>query len=290
MKPGAGGPQPVTRVVRRTRANEVADQIEKQIASGEFAVGSDLPAHKDLMARFCVGRPAVREALFFLQQKGLVQIENGRRARVSPGTNDIIIQQLASISKRLTTTARGQEHVEQMRLLLESGLAWHCARVATDADVARLKAALDANVAAVGDVVAFIRTDVAFHYELAAITGNPILLAIHEVVVEWLIDQRTTTSHMPDADKLSVRDHTAIYAAVAARDPARAFHEMASHIQLVGKLYREAKRVSDEILRGVTHDVARRFEAEKAAMWGGPAAEDQRQRPVRAAKRSRGPT
>ena len=259
-----------TAIVRRTRANDVADQIEKLIASGQYVVASELPSHQELMQQFGVGRPAVREALFFLQQKGLVEIANGKRARVAPGTNDIIIQQLTSISKRLTTTAHGQEHVQQARILLESGLAWICARTATDEDLVRLKAALDANTAAVGDVVEFIRTDVAFHYELAVISRNPIFAAIHEVVVDWLIDQRTTTSHMPDADKLSVRDHTAIYNAIAVRDPARAFHEMASHIQLVSQLYNEAKQLSNEILRGVTHDVAKRFELEKEAMWKGP--------------------
>ena len=77
----------------------------------------------------------------------------------------------------------------------------------------------------------FIRTDVAFHYELTVITRNPVFTGVHDALVGWLIDQRTTTIHMPDADRLSVRDHTAIYEAVAARDPMRAFHEMTSHLQ-----------------------------------------------------------
>jgi len=270
MRP-SGGTEPPSPIARRTRANEVADRIERQIAAGELAVDGELPGHRELMARFGVGRPAVREALFLLAQKGLVDVANGRRARVATGGNDVVVAQLAAVSRRLTVTPRGQEHVEQARLLLESGLAWLCARVATDEDVARLKAALDANVAALGDKAAFVRTDVAFHFELAAISRNPVFLAIHEVVVDWLIDQRTTTIAIPDADTLSARDHTAIYEAIAARDPARAFHEMASHIRLVSELYHEAKRLADDVLRGVTRDVARRFEAERAAMWAGPA-------------------
>lgn len=256
-----------TPIARRKRSHVVAEEIDKMIASGEFRVGDQLPSEKDLMQRFGVGRPAVREALFLLEQQGLVETTNGVRARLTMPTPKLIIQQLAGLSKRLATNTEGQEHVGQARLLLESGLAWLAAQVATDKDIARLKAKLDANIAAVGDVVEFIRTDVAFHYELAVISRNPIFARIHEVVVDWLIDQRTTTSHMPDADKLSVRDHTAIYEAIAAHDPARAYHEMASHIQLVTRLYQEAKRLSDEILRGVTHDVARRFEREKEALW-----------------------
>ena len=254
-------------IVRRKRAHDVADEIAKLVDSGEFSVGDRLPTEKDLMKRFGVGRPAVREALFFLEQQGLVEIINGARARVIPPSPGHLIKQFAQLSKRVSAGSEGQERGEQARLVLEAGLSWLAATVADENDIARLKAALDANVAAVGDRVEFIRTDVAFHYEIAVITGNPIFTMVHEAVVDWLVDQRTTTYHMPDADALSVRDHTAIYEAIAAHDPARAFHEMASHIQLIGQLYRESKRLSSEILRAVTHDVAQRFEREKAARW-----------------------
>jgi DNA-binding FadR family transcriptional regulator len=157
--------------------------------------------------------------------------------------------------------------MEQARLLFETGLAWQAAQIATDEDVSSLKRALEANVAAVGKVGEFIRTDVAFHYELARIARNPVFNVVHEILVEWLVDQRTTTIHMPDADRLSVRDHTAIYEAVAAREPARAFHEMASHLRLISRLYSEAKRLSETILREVTRDVATRIEQENEALW-----------------------
>ncbi|MEQ1769292.1 MAG: FCD domain-containing protein [Devosia sp.] len=256
-----------SQIGRRKRSHDVSEAIERLISQGEYAVGEQLPSEKDLMTRFGVGRPAVREALFFLEQQGLVETRSGARAHVSTPSARIIIQQLTDISKRLFQRSGGHEQVTEARLMLEAGLAWLAAQKATDEDLARLKAALDANVAAVGNTFEFIRTDVAFHFELAVISKNPIFSTIQEVLVEWLVDQRTTTLHMPDADRLSVRDHTAVYEAVAARDPARAYHEMASHIRLVAQLYTEAKRISETILRGVTHDVANRFEREKDELW-----------------------
>lgn len=251
---------------RPKRANEVADQIERLIGD-EFRVGDRLPTEKKLMERFGVGRPAVREGLFLLQQQGLVEVVNGTRARVSAPSPNLFIKQFANFSKRLTQTAEGQEHGELARLVLEAGNAWLAATVATNDDIDRLKSRLEANASAVGDRVEFIRTDVAFHYELAVITQNPIFKMIYEVMVDWLIEQRTTTYLLLDADGFSVRDHTAIYEAVAARDPARAFHEMASHIQLIGRLHREVAKLSSDVLRSVTSDVAGRFEREKAARW-----------------------
>jgi GntR family transcriptional repressor for pyruvate dehydrogenase complex len=226
-----------------------------------------LPSEKLLAERFGVGRPSVREALFLLQQKGFVDITSGTRARVTTPTDSMLTGQLAGFIKRIAATPQGQTQMEQARLLFEAGAAWQAAQLATDEDIARLKKALDANVASMSHIAEFIRTDVAFHYELTAITKNPIFATVHEILVEWLLDQRTTTIHMPDADRFSVRDHTSIYEAVAARDPMRAYHEMASHLRLISQLYHESKRLSQEILRDVTRDVAARMDREKQDMW-----------------------
>ena len=193
----------------------MADKLEALIAADEFGVGSQLPSEKELMARFGVGRPSVREALFLLQQQGLVDITSGARARVTapPTVPDRSARRLVKRGRR---PARARTNMEQTRLLFEAGVAWQAAQVATEEDIVRLQdrrsmptSPRSANTAE------FIRTDVAFHYELDRITRNPVLTAVHEILVEWLIDQRTTTIHMPEADSLSVRDHTAIYEAVA---------------------------------------------------------------------------
>lgn len=264
---GASAPRTELPVGRRKRAHDIAEKLEAMIAADEFEVGSRLPSEKELMARFGVGRPAVREALFMLQQQGRIEIASGTRARVISPTPAILVEQLGALIKRVADGPRGQEYLEQARLLFETGMAWQAAQNASDQDIVRLREALDANIAALGKVSEFIRTDVAFHYELARIARNPIFNVVHEILVEWLIDQRTTTIHMPEADHLSVRDHTAIYEAVAAREPARAFHEMASHLRLISRLYSEAKRLSETILREVTRDVAKRIEQENEALW-----------------------
>ena len=117
-----------------------------------------------------------------------------------------------------------------------------------------------------------------------AIANMQVLTRRHGPAPRWLIDQRTTTIHMPDADRLSVRDHTAIYEAVAARDPMRAFHEMTSHLRLISELYRESKRLSEEILRQIARDVAGRIERERESMWvAGPKARDEQHKPAESA-------
>ena len=277
-------------VGRRRRSHEIVELLEKAITSGEYTVGSQLPSEKTLAERFGVGRPSVREALFLLQQQGFVDVTSGSRARVTAPTSRFLIDQLTGFVKRISASAPGQAQMEQARLLFEAGVAWQAAQVATDEDIARLKKALDANVSALGNTAEFIRTDVAFHYELNVITRNPVFAAVYDILVEWLLDQRTITIHMPDADRLSVRDHTSIYEAVAAHDPMRAFHEMGSHLRLISQLYHELKRLSEEILRDIARDVAERMDREKQNIWtgslggGASCAQGERRRDVKARK------
>ena len=269
---------------RRKRADEIAEQIERAISTGEFKEGDSMPSEQQLAERFGVGRPSVRQALFTLQQQGLVEIASGARARVTAPSGKFMVGQMAGLVRRITSSPQGQEHMEQARLLFEAGVAWQAARVATDEDVERLKTKLDANSQAIGNVGVFIRTDVAFHAELAVITRNPMFISVNDALVGWLVDQRTTTIHMPDADRLSIRDHTAIYEAVAARDPMRAFHEMTGHLRLISELYSESKRLSEDILRQVARDVAGRIERERESMWASGPRDDGRDKTVAGSK------
>lgn len=272
-------PLPRVSIGRRTRADDVADHLLAAIDAGEFPIDSELPSEKDLAERFGVGRPSVRQALFHLQQQGLVQVSSGKRARVVRPAPHFLNEQVTTLVQRAAATPEGQASLEEVRMLFEPGIAMQAARRATDADVARLRERLEANVAASGSIPQFVRTDVEFHFELTVITGNPVFRSVHDVLRAWLVDQRVTTIHMPDATAFSVRDHEAIFEAVAARDPMRAFHAMTAHLRLINELYREARRISDSIYRGLVDDVSRRVEEEMRTLWLSAAAAAQAREP-----------
>jgi GntR family transcriptional regulator, sialic acid-inducible nan operon repressor len=246
---------------RHKRPHDVAEQIENLVSSSD--VGRQLSCEKQMMEHFGVGRAAVREALFLMSQHGLVEIVSGKRATVTPPSGWGSATRLAGPAKGFTSAPSGQEQLAPARLLFEPGLAWQVAQIPKDENIAHLKAALDANVAALRSNSEFVRTDLAFHYELAVISRNPVVTVIHEIAMEWLIDQRTAKIHIPDAEILN----TPISEVIAARDPARAFHEMVCDLKRVSHRYMESKRLTQEILRGVTQDVARRIQREQMALW-----------------------
>ena len=61
-------------IVRRKLSDEVFDRLKTLIASGELQPGDAMPSERELMERFGVGRPAVREAMQQLSNMGLLTI------------------------------------------------------------------------------------------------------------------------------------------------------------------------------------------------------------------------
>jgi DNA-binding FadR family transcriptional regulator len=70
-------------IQRRKLFHEVADRLQSAILSGALQVGEALPSERELMERYGVGRPAIREALLSLERAGLIVISGGERARVA---------------------------------------------------------------------------------------------------------------------------------------------------------------------------------------------------------------
>ncbi len=232
-------------VERRKVSDEVASRLEALVRDGTLTTGDQMPAERDLMRTFGVGRPAVREALFRLKRMGLVELRNGERARVTSPTPSVLLDELSGAARMLLAQPRGNEHFQEARALFEVGVAEHAARVRRVRDLEKLRAALAANAAAIGDPERFERTDVAFHYALTQITGNPIFVAIHDSIVEWLTEQRTVALRVEHADRLAFAGHRRIFAAIESGEPAAAAAAMRRHLREVAALYWKSQRRAD---------------------------------------------
>ena len=240
--------EPLT-IERKKLFQQVAAHLETQILEGRLKPGDQLPPERDLQNRFGVGRPAIREALIMLQRSGLVEISNGARARVAMPTAQGVVSGMGAAVRQMLSSPEGQRHFQGVRFFFETALARNAARDATDEQIATLKAALQANRDAMGDRERFIETDVAFHFVLAEITGNPIFAALHDGMSGWLKQQRVVTLDAPRQEKIAYDAHVAIHAAIAARNPDQAEAAMAAHLrQLEDTFWR--RRAGEEKGRG----------------------------------------
>jgi DNA-binding FadR family transcriptional regulator len=228
--------------IRRVKIyQEIAKRLEEQILDGRLQPGDALPSERELMERHGVGRPAVREALLSLEKSGLIAIQNGERARVIRPSAASLVDELGSAARYLLNQKDGVVQFQQARLFFEVGLVRYAAERATEQDILRLAEALKANEAALGDMVAFARTDVEFHFVLAEIPRNPIFVALHVALAEWLTEQRATTLQRRGAARGALKSHRAILKAIQARDREGAEAALRHHLGEVEDLYWKAR-------------------------------------------------
>lgn len=224
-------------VLRRRLYEEVADRLEHLIRGGELPEGGALPSERELMEHFAVGRPAIREALLSLQQKGLIVVGNGERARVTAPDAERLIGALSGAAGVYLARADGVRQFQAARRLFEGAIARQAAHIADDADIARIGQALEANARARGDVAAFRATDVDFHLQIVRTSGNPLLTGVHRALAGWLGEQRSVSLAAAGAEASAFGFHARIFAAIAAHDADAAEAEMHAHLDAVAALY-----------------------------------------------------
>src|SRR5437899_2987567 len=128
--------------------------------AGACVISMRPPAEREIMEELGVGRSAVREAMLALQRMGLVTVSSGERARVTAPTAKVLVSELAGAARLLLAQEGGVRRFQEARALFEIGLARAAAQRASEADLARLRTALEANRAAIGHHAQFMRTDV----------------------------------------------------------------------------------------------------------------------------------
>lgn len=223
---------------RRKLYQDVVDRLIAAISTSEFPPGSKLPSERELMVRFGIGRPAVREAMLALQQMGLVRISHGERARVINPTPEVIIDQISSaMIMMLATNPRGLSNLKESRLLLETGLVGIATRNATASDIARLGDAQRALQDARGDSPRFVACDMAFHGVIADMSGNQLIAAVTRAMLDWLSRFKRDMVSVRGAERVTIEEHERIYKAIAAGDPDGAATAMAEHLGRASTLY-----------------------------------------------------
>ncbi|MGK9168452.1 transcriptional regulator NanR [Inquilinus limosus] len=225
-------------IVRRKLWHEVFDRLRAMITNGELAPGDAMPSERDLMDRFGVGRPAIREAMQALANMGLITISHGERARVRQLTAKSIIQQVdLSAHILLSASPDSLEHLKQARRFFERGMVREAAERATEEDIARLEETLREQSGKLDDPGAFIAADMRFHTQIAAISGNPIFEAVSEAMLSWLREYHTEMLIWTGKENVTLSEHREILDHIRRHDPDAAEAAMVRHLDRSAVLY-----------------------------------------------------
>jgi DNA-binding FadR family transcriptional regulator len=225
-------------IQKRKLYQEVVERLMARIEGGEIRPGDQLPPERELMDFYGVGRPAVREALQAMERSGIVEISHGERARVVVPTADDLIRQIGSGARHLLSMQPDTlEHMKDARVFLEAGTARMAAARATPEDVAALQARIAEHEASLANLDRFLDRDMAFHREIARISGNPIFPAIVEAIFRWGSDYYQPLVRAPGAEQLTLAEHRRIVDAIAAHDGDAAEQAMRAHLLRSNAMY-----------------------------------------------------
>lgn len=225
-------------IVRRKLSAQVFERLKVMVTDGTLKPGDVMPSERELMERFGVGRPAIREAMQTLGNIGLIAISHGERARVLPMTPRSVISQVDLAAEiMLSTSPAALDHLKEARIFFERGIARQAAEKASAVDIADLRALLDAQKEVLGTPETFIAADMRFHTRIASICGNPIFDAMSAAMLGWLKEYHTEMLIWTGKENVTLVEHEEILEALARNDAEATEAAMIRHLERSRALY-----------------------------------------------------
>ncbi len=219
---------------------QIAEQLRQLMASGEFALGSRLPAERDLAVQLGVSRPSVREALIALEVEGMIEVRTGSGIYVRQNSTAKPIAAPAELDDN-TPANWGPLEVMSARILVEAEVAALAATHAKKADLKAIKNGLQQmRLEAARDEVPR-QGDEAFHEAIAQACGNSVLL--DTVQRYWmarngpLFERLGDYFEHPASWQTAIAEHQEVMHAIEARDSSAARKAMQKHLKLAHKRY-----------------------------------------------------
>ncbi|MCM3727312.1 FadR family transcriptional regulator [Neobacillus cucumis] len=213
----------VEMVQRHTLSKQVMESIVQLLISGQLKPGDRLPTEMELLEILDVSRPVLREALSSLESLGVIS----RKTREGTFFNNRISSHPFSVM--LALAHDNLQALVEARMALELGLITMAAEKISEEELARLKQTIntiencqDGN---------YGEADIEFHRIIALSADNPIVEGMIDSLIVTLV--KINSEIKVREPERTVRHHTAIYEALANRDPFEAFHQMYLHLDYV---------------------------------------------------------
>ena len=213
----------------RSLVDRAMQAVRDHIKTNDLKVGDTLPGEGQFAGALGVSRAVMREAFGALAALRLIDVANGRRARVGAIDGSVMA---TSLDHAITTAQVSVREVWDVRRTLELRTAELAAQNRSDAEAAEiLRHAV--GIASAGDDLA-LRThhDLAFHAEIARASRNQLFLQIVRAFAPMMEIAIPAAWHTRKAEIERERIlalHEKLARAIADRDPPAARAAMDAH-------------------------------------------------------------
>lgn len=218
---------PLRPVTRPRLYEQVAQQILEWVRENDLHVGDRLPPERELATRLGVSRATVSQALVAMEVVGVVAVRHGDGAVLveSSGTSKVV--------DALRRHAQQLPDIIEAREALESKLAALAAVRRTDADLARIDAALEAMATDIAAGGRGVEGDELFHAAVTTAGHSALLQRLMGEISELVKETRIESLSQPERPRESLEGHRRIAAAIRDRDAAAATEAMRDHVERV---------------------------------------------------------
>ncbi|WP_138445402.1 FadR/GntR family transcriptional regulator [Sinomonas susongensis] len=235
-------------VQRMTLSSQVAERLIQQIGRDGLRAGDDLPSETRLAAAFSVSRPVVREALRHLAALRMVELSNGKPAKVMPVTPDLLgVYFEWAVRQDIDNTVE----LHELRQGVEGMCAELAASRATEEEREQLRALAAEMRTVLHDTDQYAELDARLHLSIIDCAHNSLLRHLAGSIRGPLRTSIQTGLALlagnPERLERMQHQHEDIVQAIIARDPATARTLMDRHIGGA------SRRIADEAARNKAH-------------------------------------
>jgi len=227
---GLERPAPLAGSTEARLSASIYHQIVEMIVSGEFAVNARLPSETELARRFGASRPVLREALARLRDDGIIVSRQGSGSYVRQRPDAAVLRfvpfgSIADIQRCF-----------EFRAGLEGAAAALAALRWEAEDLADMKRAFGELEACIREGRLGVEADERFHMAVAKATHNSYHVSAQASLqphIAFGMNLTRNLSLLRPAERLRLvqDEHSAILAAIEARDAPRARLVMERHIE-----------------------------------------------------------
>lgn len=203
---------------RKYLVAEVIRQLQEQISTGAYKIGSRLPTEPELMKQLTVSRTTVRDAIRVLANAGLLEVRPGQGTFVRAGSTEV-----EPFERRLRRASSVE--IAEVHRLLAIETAMFAARRRTPEDLAAIQSSLEKKHTArsLGNPPAYLEGVMAFHNAIAIASKNTVLRDIYTAFSQALYAGSSARSddRFPE-NKCILYKQRQLVQAIAEQDPEKA--------------------------------------------------------------------
>lgn len=226
----------LTRLKSLTLVDQASNQLISYIEANDLRAGDSLPSIAQLAETFGASRAVIRESLKSLEAQGVIEICNGRRAKVRPISGEPLFNYFRRFLKVDDNAAW---EFTEIRVALEHQCINLAIERGSDAELSSLNTLVNKMRENMNSAEDFAELDVQFHLMIAHATHNRTMVhlleslrgAIRDAIREGL-KKRLTPEQM---EKVQL-DHEKLVAAMLQRDQVAAQKALSNHFDELADL------------------------------------------------------